>query len=111
MIKLNIHSAYRVVPIHPNDRWLLGMMWEGSLSVDSALPFGLWSTPKIFLAIADAAEWIVRQQGVKFVIHYLDDFLVVTVANELIGSHLMCLLLEAFEHLGLPVAWDKLEGL
>ena len=86
------------------------MMWEGLVFVDTALPFGLRSTPKIFLALADAAEWIVRQQGVKFIIHYLDDFLVVMTANEFSGSHSLHLLLETFEQLGLPVAWDKLEG-
>ena len=110
MIKVDIRSAYRVVPIHPDDRWLLGMMWEGSVFVDTALPFGLRSAPKIFSALADAAEWIVRQQGVEFVMHYLDDFLVVTTANEFSGSHSLRLLLETFEQLGLPVAWDKLEG-
>ena len=110
LIKLDIRSAHRVVPVHPEDRWLMGMLWEGSLYVDTALPFGLRSAPKIFTALADAAEWIVRQQGVEFIIHYLDDFLVVTASNEHQDSYAMCLLLETFEHLGLPIAWDKLEG-
>ena len=110
LIKLDVRNAYRVVPIHPDDRWLMGMMWEGSLFVDTALPFGLRSAPKIFTALADAAEWMVRQQGVEFIIHYLDDFLVVTAADEHQGSHALRLLLETFEHLGLPIAWDKLEG-
>ena len=110
MIKVDIRSAYRVVPIHPADRQLMGMTWEGAMFVDTALPFGLRSAPKIFTAIADAAEWIVRQQGVEFIIHYLDDFLVVTAADEYRGGHALRILLETFEHLGLPVAWDKLEG-
>ena len=110
MIKVDIRNAYRVVPIHPADRWLMGMTWEGSVFVDTALPFGLRSAPKIFTAIADAAEWIVRQQGVEFVMHYLDDFLVVTAAEECRGGHALRILLETFERLGLPVAWDKLEG-
>ena len=45
--------------------------------MDTALPFGLRSAPKIFTAVADAVEWIAKQEGVGFVIHYLDDFLVV----------------------------------
>lgn len=110
MIKLDIRNGYRVVPIHPDDRWLMGMTWEGSIFVDTTLPFGLRSAPKIFTALADVAEWIVRQQGVEFIVHYLDDFLVVMAPNELQGSHTMRLLLESFEHLGLLVAWDKLEG-
>ena len=110
MIKVDIRNAYRVVPIHPDDRWLMGMSWKDAVYVDTALPFGLRSAPKIFTAIADAAEWIVRQQGVEFHLHYLDDFLVVTAADESRGTHSLRIILEMFEQLGLPVAWDKLEG-
>jgi hypothetical protein len=35
------------VPLHPEDRLLLGMMWDDALYVDAALPFGLHSAPKI----------------------------------------------------------------
>ena len=41
------------------------------------LSFGIRSASKLFMAVADAAEWIVREASVKYVIHYLDDFLVV----------------------------------
>ena len=40
---------------------------------------------------------------VEFVIHYLDDFLVITAVDEHQGSHAIHLLLETFEHLGLPI--------
>ena len=110
LIKVDIRSAYRVVQIYPDDRWFIGMLWDGSLFVDAALPFGLRSAPKIFMALADAAEWIVRQRGINFVIHYLDDFLKVTSPDGYQGEHALRILLESFERLGLPVAWDKLEG-
>ncbi len=45
MAKIDIKSAYRIVPIHPDDRWLLGMTWEGRVFVDATLPFGLRSAP------------------------------------------------------------------
>ena len=80
------------------------------LFVDTALPFGLRSAQKIFTALADAAEWIVRQRGINFVIHYLDDFLMVTSPEGYQGEHALRILLDSFERLGLPVAWDKLEG-
>ena len=83
---------------------------EGIVYVDTALPFDLRSAPKIFTTLANTAEWIVRQQGVEFIIHYLDNFLVLTASSKHQGSYTMCLLLETFEHLGLPIAWDKLEG-
>ena len=72
--------------------------------VYTTLSFGLRVAPKIFTIMADAAEWMVGQQGVEFVIHYLDDFLVITAVDEHQGSHAMRLLLETFEHLGLPIA-------
>jgi len=81
MAKVDIKSAYRNIPVHPDDRWLLGMQWGGAVYVDAALPFGLRSAPKIFTAVADAVEWILRSEGVNFVIHYLDDFLLVGPPN------------------------------
>ncbi len=40
------------------------MSWDNQLFVDTQLPFGLRSAPKIFTALANAAEWTVRQDGV-----------------------------------------------
>ena len=74
--KVDIRSAYRMVPVHPQDRHLLGMMWEERVYVDAALPFGLRSAPKIFTALADAIEWIAKSQGVQHLWHYLDDFII-----------------------------------
>ncbi len=110
LTKIDIKSAYRVVPVHPEDRWLLGMKWDGKLFVDTTLPFGLRSAPKIFTAIADAAEWIVRQAGVRFIIHYLDDFLTIGTAGTDEGKQGLVILLGVFRRLGLPVAEEKLEG-
>ena len=28
LVKADIKEAYRMVPVHPHDRWLLGMQWE-----------------------------------------------------------------------------------
>ena len=35
MAKLDIKSAYRNVPIHPHDRFLLGMQWQGEVLIDT----------------------------------------------------------------------------
>ena len=62
MAKLDIKSAYRIVPVHPQDWFLLGMQWNDhtKVYVDRALPFGLRSALNIFNALADALEWIVK---------------------------------------------------
>ena len=110
MAKVDIKSAYRNIPVHPDDRWLMGMLWDKALFVDTALPFGLRSAPKIFSAIADAAEWIVKSKGVGFVIHYLDDFLLIGAPASLECREALEVVLNIFNRLGLPVAMDKLEG-
>ena len=35
----DLNSAYCMVPVHPLDRHLLGIQWEGHLYVDMALSF------------------------------------------------------------------------
>ena len=110
LAKVDVKHAYRNIPVHPDDRWLLGMTWEGALYIDTALPFGLRSAPKIFTAIADAVEWIARRQGVRFSIHYLDDFLIVGAPDSSECAVAVEKLIEIFECLGLPVAADKREG-
>ena len=55
LAKIDVKSAYRIVPVHPDDRPLLGMLWQ---DIDASLPFGLRFAPKLFNAIADALEWI-----------------------------------------------------
>ena len=74
--KTDIKSAYRLVPVYPNDRRWLGMRWNNEVYIDGMLPFGLRSAPKIFNALADAVEWCVSKEGVPYVYHYLDDFVV-----------------------------------
>ena len=41
LAKVDIAHAYRNVPVHPSDRYLLGMVWEGKTYVDPVLPFRL----------------------------------------------------------------------
>ena len=41
LAKIDIKNAYRIVGVHPEDRLLLGMLWDEELYVDTALPFGL----------------------------------------------------------------------
>ena len=74
LAKVDLKSAYRIVPIHPEDRPLLGMQWKGGLYVDTCLPFGLWSAPRIFTALADTLEWCAKEQGATHLFHYLDDY-------------------------------------
>ena len=58
--KMDIKQAYRIVPVHPADRILLGVRWENNVYIDKALPFGFRSAQLIFLALADALAWVTK---------------------------------------------------
>ena len=48
LAKFYVESAYRIIPIHPNDRYLFGMLWQGYHFVD------------IFSSVADLVEWVLK---------------------------------------------------
>ena len=75
MAKIDIASAFRLIPVHPDDRYLLGMKWNNQVFIDQQLPFGLRSAPVLFNGYADALEWLIRASAVSHILHYLDDFL------------------------------------
>ena len=85
MAKLDIKSAYRNIPVHPHDRPLLGTRWRDVIYLDTRLPFGLRSAPKLFTAIANTVLWIIWLNGVPWIINYLDDFLLFAPATVIIS--------------------------
>ena len=49
LAKPDIKSADMNVPVvHPEDHHLLGICWQRKTFVDTCLPFGLHSAPKVF---------------------------------------------------------------
>ena len=110
MAKMDIESAYRIMPVHPSDRLLLGVQWKGGVFFDTRLPFGLRSAPKIFTAVADALQWICQENGVSWVAHYLDDFITLGVPRSQECQVNMERILSVCRRLGVPVAPSKCEG-
>ena len=81
----------------------------GTVYIDKVLPFGLRSAPKIFTAVADALQWILIQKGVKTVLHYLDDFILVS-GSLVEASYQKNILISTCRALGVPLEPSKLEG-
>ena len=75
--RFDLKAAYRNVPVHPDDHWLFGMLWEDQLYVDTVLPFSLRSASIIVNAVADALAFVIREKGVRWLDHYLDDYVIV----------------------------------
>ena len=83
MVKTDVKSAFRIIPIHPNDYPLLGMKWENLYYFDRCLPMGCSSSCAIFEAFSTALEWLaLHRLGASGVLHILDDFLFIAESEE-----------------------------
>ena len=111
MAKFDVEAAYCNVPVHPSDRYLLGMKWRNRYYVDLALPFGLRSAPFIFNALSDMVEWIlVHPYQISALLHYLDDFITAGPPDSLQCANNLSTALAVCKQLGLPLHSGKCEG-
>ena len=110
LAKIDIKEAYRIVPVHPQDRPLLGFQWHSQIFVDGVLPFGLRSAPKIFDSLASMLNWILIDQCQITIIHYLDDFLIISPPESPRCMDAIQKTLQTWAQLGVPIAPDKVEG-
>ena len=110
LAKIDLHHAYRILPVHADDHPLLGINWGGDTLIDTALPFGLRSAPKIFSAFADALAWIMHRRGVRWQLHYLDDFLFLSPPKETTCAVALQEAQATCRDLGVPVVTHKTEG-
>ena len=82
MSKLDLSDAFRHILVRREDWELLGSTWQvdinGTLTtayfVDAFLPFGLRSSPALFLKYVDILSFTMRDRGASPVWNYLDDF-------------------------------------
>ena len=110
LAKIDIESAYRLIPVHPENRWLQAVEWQGKYYVDPMLPFGLRSAPKPFNAIADALQWCLRRRGIRHIYRYLDDFIVIGPPRSRDCADALDILNRTCKELGVPIAEHKRDG-
>ena len=107
LAKTDIKSAFRNIPVHPEDWHLLGMTFEGEYYFDKCLPFGLSSSCKIFERLSTALESIAR--GVTKdpgLLHYLDDFLSCE-RDKVHCDRMLQNLIDICKRVGVPIALEK----
>ena len=110
LAKIDIKSAFRLLPVHPADRHLLSMRWRKQIFVDTCLPFGLRSAPKLFNVLADLLSWVLEQQMVTPVLHYLDDFFTIGPQDSPSCASNLQRIKDTCSLLGIPLALEKVEG-
>ena len=80
------------------------------LYVDTVLPFGLRLDLAIFTALAEALAFVMRVSGVKWLDHYLDDFIVVGPPKSSECQEGLQVALETCGKLGFPVVEETTIG-
>jgi len=110
LIKLDVEAAYKQIPVRPEDWPLLGFKWKGKWYYERVLPFGLRSSCRLWELYATALQRILeRCCGIKYVVHYVDDFLFVVKGFEAAKKQLASAL-RICTRLGVPIAASKTEG-
>ena len=107
MAKTDIKDAFRIVPIHPDDRHLLGFSFQNKLYFDCCLPMGCSSACQIFEKVSDSLLHILsRHFNIENVVKYLDDFLFIAESEEKC-NHMLRTFIQLCKHLGFPLAHLK----
>jgi Reverse transcriptase (RNA-dependent DNA polymerase) len=75
LLKRDLKSAFRMIPVCTEDQWLLIFEWDGEYYQELFLPFGLRTAPFIFNLFGEAFQWILHRKYSYVVKRYLDDFL------------------------------------
>ena len=111
MGKLDIKSAFRLLPMHPDDHDLLGFKFDGKYYYDKCLPMGLSRSCQLFELFSSFLEWLLRQSITPcHVIHFLDDFLLLGSPGTEQCLHAMNCFKSMCEDIGIPLAIEKTEG-
>ena len=109
--KIDLSSAYRVVPIHPECFAYTGLSWKFGDDVldtflyDCRLPFGGSRSCRIFQALSNAVVRIMAKAG-YFCIAYIDDYMVVG-SSEIVCKQAFDYLIVLVQDLGFIVNWQK----
>lgn len=110
LVKLDIEAAFKIVPVHPQDYYLLGFSLDGKIYYDKTLPMGCRSSCAIFETLSTAMEWVaIKKLGIEAVSHILDDFLLISRTKER-GETARKKFESLCQGLGVPLAPDKTEG-
>ena len=110
LVKMDVQSAFKIIPVHPDDYYLLGFSWDGLWFYDKTLPMGCRSSCSIFEKLSSCVEYIcVTELEIDGVVHLLDDFLFIT-KSKAAGMRARDRF-EAFcTWVGIPLAPEKREG-
>ena len=109
LAKLDIKHAFRLIPIKPSQYPLLCIKWNNKFFVDRCLPMGARSSAHIFELFSTAIHFIANKIGIRDLVHYLDDFLLIGFSRSTC-LEFMNLFIGLLNELGVPIAGEKTLG-
>lgn len=71
----DVDSAYRNIPVHPEDQCHFCVSWEGQVYIDHCVAFGSASSAGLFGRVADCFVAIVKHYGAQQVLKWVDDII------------------------------------
>ena len=75
LAKTDIEAAFRLIPVKPEDYYLLGFKWKGSFYHDKMLAMGLSASCQVFEKFSSAIQWVAQTHlHIHHMLHILDDF-------------------------------------
>ena len=111
MAKRDIKSAFRLLPVCPDDFHLLCMKIAESFYFDKMLPMGLSLSCNLFEKFATFLHWlIVFKSNVPTIDHYLDDFIFAGKKGSGDCEKLVSTFESSCNELGVPIAEEKSVG-
>ncbi|XP_062578413.1 uncharacterized protein LOC134240321 isoform X1 [Saccostrea cucullata] len=109
--KVDVKSAFRLIPIYPGDFDLLGFSEDGLYYIDKCLPMGCAISCKIWETFATFLHWLPEfRTGLETLDHYLDDFIFAGKGGTSECSRLMENFKSVTTDIGVPLAEDKTAG-
>ena len=107
--KLDIKSAFRLLPVKPAEWHLLGLFWLGAYFIDCHLPMGCRASPFLFTVLSDLLAWIILKfTSNENITHYLDDYLFASVGTAEEAGQKLSAALQLLKFLNIPIALEKL---
>ena len=106
--KVDVESAFRIIPVSPQDRYLLGFSLQGQYYFDKCLPMGCRTSCAIFERFACALQWIATNKlHIPGITHILDDFIFVGPKNSDITAEALRLFLRLCQQCNIPIKHEK----
>ena len=111
LFKMDIKSAFRLLPVSQKMFALAGIYFQGSYYIDAFLPMGCSSSCAIFQTFSDALVFLMKRcANVDHVLNYLDDYLGIAV-NTVSATSQMAQIDDLVDNrLKIPFNQDKREG-